>query len=134
MARVLSMATATSLSLPGRASHEIVSSVFGSRAVTLRRVEIPVPKPGDAPRGRHYHTDFEECIYVLAGQGATHCDSGALVVKEGDVILVPPGEPHATENTGDVPLVLLCFFPVNDIRAKTRDATAGVIGSEPTPR
>lgn len=126
MARVLSMDTATTLSLPGRASYEIVSAVHGSRAVTLRRVEIPVAKPGDANRGRHNHAGFEECIYVLSGRGTTHADSGDYPLKEGDVILIPPEEMHATQNTGDVPLVLLCFFPVGDIRAKTSEPAVAI--------
>src|SRR5437764_219277 len=72
MARVIAPDAAKRLGLPGRASYEIVSGAMGSKAVTLRRVEIPVPA-GDAPgRGRHRHGDFEECIYVLSGEGTTY--------------------------------------------------------------
>jgi len=124
MARVLSLATATALSLPGRASHEIVSAQHGAQSVTLRRVEIPVARAGEASRGRHRHADLEECIYVLSGRGTTYCDSGALAVMEGDTILMPAGELHATQNTGDVPLVILCFFPVADIRGRTDEPRA----------
>ena len=48
MARVIAPGAAKRLGLPGRASYEIVSGAMGSKAVTLRRVEIPVPT-GDAP-------------------------------------------------------------------------------------
>ena len=112
MARVLTPAQARNLGLPGRKSIEIVSGETGSRAVTLRLVEIPVPGPGDEPRGRHFHADTEECIYVMSGAGCTESESGDHRLGAGDAILIPPGEPHVTRNTGGEPLVLLCFFPV----------------------
>ena len=40
-------------------------------------------------------------------------------IKPGDIVLIPPGEKHMTRNTGSVPLVLLCFFPVPDVSART---------------
>jgi quercetin dioxygenase-like cupin family protein len=121
MARVLTQAQAKQMGLAGRRSLEIVSHEKGSQGVTLRLVEIPVPKPGDGLRGPHFHQGFEECIYVLSGQGTTHADSGEHPLKAGDTILIPPGEKHVTRNTGNEPLVLLCFFPVNDITKRTQE-------------
>ncbi|MBX9813038.1 MAG: cupin domain-containing protein [Burkholderiales bacterium] len=121
MAKVLTQAEAKSMGLPGRKSLEIVSGEKGSQAVTLRLVEIPVPKPGEAPRGPHYHQGFEECIFVLSGQGTTVADSGEYPLKVGDTILIPSGEKHVTRNTGTEPLVLLCFFPVADISKRTQE-------------
>jgi mannose-6-phosphate isomerase-like protein (cupin superfamily) len=121
MARVFKNDQGKQLVLPGRKSLEIVSREQGARAVTLRRVEIPVPRPGDAPRDWHQHHDFEECIYVLSGQGTTSADSGDFSLKPGDTILVPPGEKHVTRNTGKKPLKLLCFFPVADITKNTHE-------------
>ena len=112
MARVLTQGEAKNLGLPGRKSLEIVSGEKGSRAVTLRLVEIAVPQPGDKPRGRHFHSDTEECIYVLSGRGRTESDSGEHALKAGDTLLIPAGETHVTRNTGSEPLMLLCFFPV----------------------
>jgi quercetin dioxygenase-like cupin family protein len=112
MARVVRRGEAKALGLPGRKSLEIVSADTGSQAVTLRLVEIPVPAPGDEPRGRHFHTDTEECIYVMSGAGCTESESGKHPLAAGDTILIPAGEPHVTHNTGGEPLVLLCFFPV----------------------
>ena len=124
MARVVTPAEAKSLGLPGRKSLEIVSHEKGSQAVTLRLVEIPPVKPGETPRGPHFHQGFEECIYVLAGQGTTQADSGEYPLRTGDTILIPPGEKHVTRNTGTETLVLLCFFPVNDISQRTRESGA----------
>ena len=116
MARVIRPEEARDLNLPGRRSREIVSATVGAEAVTLRLVEIPVPRPGDKPREPHRHSDFEECMYVLSGEGMSECESGARPVKAGDTILVPPGELHVTRNTGSSPLRLLCFFPTADCR------------------
>jgi len=124
MAKVLTQAEAKSMGLPGRKSLEIVSGEKGSQAVTLRLVEIPVPKPGDVQRGRHFHNGFEECIYVMSGSGHTEADSGNYPLKAGDTILIPSGEKHATRNTGTEPLVLLCFFPVADISKRTEEQKA----------
>jgi len=112
MARVLTQGQAKNLGLTGRKSLEIVSGEKGSRAVTLRLVEIAVPQPDDKPRGRHFHSDTEECIYVLSGRGRTESDSGEHALMPGDTLLIPAGETHVTRNTGGEPLVLLCFFPV----------------------
>jgi quercetin dioxygenase-like cupin family protein len=124
MAKVLTQAQAKSMGLPGRKSLEIVSGEKGSNAVTLRLVEIPVPQAGDRPRGPHRHDGFEECIYVLSGQGRTESDSGKYPLKAGDTILIPSGEMHMTHNTGAEPLVLLCFFPVPDITKRTQEKKA----------
>ncbi len=121
MARVCTQAEAKRLGLPGRTALELVSGEKGARAVTLRMVEIPVPAPGETPRGPHHHSDFEECIYVLSGRGTTHADSGTYELRAGDALLVPPGEKHVTRNTGTEPLLLLCFFPVADISGGTRE-------------
>src|SRR5579864_6489516 len=124
MARVFTQAEAKQLGLPGRKALEIVSGEKGAQGVTLRLVEIPVPQPGENPRGAHQHTDFEECIYVLAGRGTTSADSGEYPLRPGDTILIPAGEKHVTRNTGAEPLVLLCFFPVADITRNTHEPGA----------
>lgn len=111
MIRVIRPHEARDLNLPGRKSLEIVSAENGAAAVTLRLVEIPVTDQGEVPREPHRHAAFEECMYVLSGQGATRTSSGETEVAAGDTILVPPGELHVTRNTGSTPLRMLCFFP-----------------------
>lgn len=111
MVRIIRSGDAKELDLPGRRSREIVSAETGSAAVTLRLVEIPVTQPHELPREPHRHGGFEECMYVLSGQGTTHTENGDYPVEAGDTILVPPGELHVTRNTGNTPLRMLCFFP-----------------------
>lgn len=120
MARRLTQCDGKRLGLPGRAAIEMVSGEIGSR-ITFRIVEIPVPQAGESLRGPHLHHGYEECIYVLKGEGRTLSDSGDLCVKAGDVVLIPPEEKHVTRNTGKEPLVLLCFFPTPDITATTEN-------------
>ncbi|HVY58561.1 MAG TPA: cupin domain-containing protein [Xanthobacteraceae bacterium] len=121
MARVVTPEQAERLGLPGRMSLEIVSGRQGARNASLRLVEIPVPRPGERLRGPHVHREFEECIYVLSGEGKTLTESGPHPLKAGDTILIPAGEPHVTRNTGTVPLLLLCFFPASDVTKGTED-------------
>jgi quercetin dioxygenase-like cupin family protein len=121
MARLFKQGEAKELGLPGRKAMEIVSGERGARAVTLRLVEIPVAKPGEALRAAHQHSEFEECIYTLSGRGTTFADSGEYEMRPGDTLLMPPGEKHVTRNVGSEPLVLLCFFPVADIAGATQE-------------
>jgi uncharacterized cupin superfamily protein len=121
MARLFKRGEAKELGLPGRKAMEIVSGEHGARGVTLRLVEIPVVRPGDAPRAAHLHSAFEECIYTLSGRGTTFADSGEYEMRPGDTLLMPPGEKHVTRNTGRESLVLLCFFPVADITVATKE-------------
>jgi mannose-6-phosphate isomerase-like protein (cupin superfamily) len=128
MARLFTQASAKQLELPGRKALEIVSGERGAQGVTLRLAEIPVAWPGEAPRAPHHHSDFEECMYVLSGQGTTFAESGEYPLQPGDTLLMPPGEKHVTRNTGNEPLLLLCFFPVADIAAGTQEP--GVSGGK----
>lgn len=121
MAQLFKHSEATQLGLPGRKALEIVSGERGARGLTLRLVEIPVVQPGDTLRAPHHHSNFEECIYTLSGQGTTIAEGGEFHLKPGDTLLIPAGEKHVTRNTGSEPLVLLCFFPVPDITAATQE-------------
>ncbi len=115
MVRVIRAGEARDLHLPGRKSVEIVSATSGAKTLSLRLVEIPVPRPGDISRTMHRHDGFEECIYVLSGEGIAQSESGESPVAAGDTIVVPAGELHVTLNTGDSPLRLLCFFPTGSV-------------------
>ncbi|MGA3103396.1 MAG: cupin domain-containing protein [Terriglobales bacterium] len=121
MARVFTLAEGKQLGLPGRNSIELLSAEKGTHSVTLRLVEIPIAEAQSAKRAPHSHSTFEECIFVLSGQGITHADSGEYALKAGDTIWIPAGEKHYTRNSGNVPLRLLCFFPVGDVSSSTSE-------------
>jgi mannose-6-phosphate isomerase-like protein (cupin superfamily) len=121
MARVFRQSEARRMGLPGRSALDLVSSSTGAASLTLRLVEIPAAEPGSSPRGMHQHEACEECIFVLAGTGRMSASGLEQDVSAGDTILVPPGEPHMTRNTGTTPLLLLCFFPIPDITASMKE-------------
>jgi mannose-6-phosphate isomerase-like protein (cupin superfamily) len=121
MARVITPEQAKVLGLPGRNAFELLSGDMGAVNASVRLAEIPVPREGEEPRGPHVHHGFEECIYVLAGEGRLLTAHGAHPVRQGDMLLIPSGEPHVTRNTGSVPLRLLCFFPTPNVGKATED-------------
>jgi mannose-6-phosphate isomerase-like protein (cupin superfamily) len=121
MARVIPPDQAKRLGLPGRVSYEIVSGQMGASNASVRLVEIAVQREGETPRGPHVHHGFEECIYVLSGEGRFLTASGAHPIRQGDTVLVPSDEPHVTRNTGAVPLMLVCFFPTPDVANSTEE-------------
>jgi mannose-6-phosphate isomerase-like protein (cupin superfamily) len=123
MAQVFRESESPKLTLPGRSAIDLVSGPKGSKAVSLRLVEVPVQKPGDKLRGPHVHNYFEECMYVVSGEGITYTDNGTYPIKPGEAILVAAGERHVTRNTGSVPLVLLCFFPAPEMMVGTEDVS-----------
>lgn len=121
MVKVIALSEAQAMNLPGRHSREVLSAANGARSATVRIVEIAPEVTGARQRGPHVHRDFEECIHILCGDGMTRTDAEEFSVTAGDTVLVPAGERHATYNTGRGPLMLLCFFPVADIRPGTQE-------------
>lgn len=109
------------LSLPGRSAAELASAAEGGFGVTVRRVSIPPEGPHAPARGMHRHDDCEEVILILTGTGEFLTPAGATPVGPGDVVVVSPGEPHRTRNTGPGDLISLCFFPVGDLARVTTE-------------
>jgi mannose-6-phosphate isomerase-like protein (cupin superfamily) len=97
------------LTLPGRTASELISAAAGGYDVTFRRVVIP---PGGPDRSQHVHPDCTEIMLVMAGDGEFASGDEIWPARTGDVIVVSPGQPHRTRNTGSGDLVLCCFFPV----------------------
>ncbi|MBV9451662.1 MAG: cupin domain-containing protein [Streptosporangiaceae bacterium] len=103
------------LPLPGRTATELVSAAEGGHDVTVRRVVIPPERPSVTPRGPHVHPDCTEVMLVLAGSGEFTAGDRSWPAGPGDVIVVSPGQPHRTRNTGPDDLVLCCVFPVPEL-------------------
>lgn len=57
----------------------------------------------------HNHPRSEELDYVVGGSGLAQGLDGAVVARfrQGDLLLVPPGEMHRIYNDGDGPLTVL---------------------------
>jgi mannose-6-phosphate isomerase-like protein (cupin superfamily) len=83
----------------------------GSRHVD-HRISTYQPK---AYVAAHTHRIQEQVYHVLAGQGLVEIAGKRQVVREHDVIFIPPGIEHALYNTGLVPLTFIVVTtPVSD--------------------
>jgi quercetin dioxygenase-like cupin family protein len=88
---------------------------------SVRVVRVP---PG--PRTPHRHPHSCEVVYVADGQGRVWEADGVQQVVAGDLVMIPPGVPHATVCTGRSDLVLVCFFPHPDL-ARNLEELAGPV-------
>jgi len=79
-------------------------AVHGNRAQSL--AEALVPPGGGTVLHRHHLT--EELYHVTAGHGVMTLGERRFLIQTGDTVAIAPGTPHRLENTGDVPLVVLC--------------------------
>ena len=78
----------------------------GSPARNQSLAEATVP-PGGATIA-HYHRTSEELYLVTAGRGRLQVGDEERDLEPGDCALIPPGETHRLENTGDTDLVVIC--------------------------
>jgi mannose-6-phosphate isomerase-like protein (cupin superfamily) len=100
---------------PDKATHDIGTARFTSLATPSRgstetavwQVEIE----GDAPAVPHSLTR-EEVFVVLEGTAAVRIGDAAGIANQGDAIVVPAFTEFELSNGADVPLRLLCCFPV----------------------
>jgi mannose-6-phosphate isomerase-like protein (cupin superfamily) len=72
------------------------------------------------PLAQHTHADFDEVLYVVAGEGAIRMSGESVTIGPGAMIAIPRGTQHAIERRGRNPLILLstlagapCTTPVN---------------------
>jgi len=59
--------------------------------------------------GKHVDT-LEETQYFVSGHGVLIRDSGAVPVKQGDLVVLKVGEAHDLHNTGSEDLRVIGFF------------------------
>lgn len=84
---------------PGSFSAELQGRDHGRPGVSLILVEAA---PGDGPE-LHSHP-YAEIIIVQEGEVTFSDGRRSREVGPGNVVIIPPGEPHAFRNTGDGPL------------------------------
>jgi mannose-6-phosphate isomerase-like protein (cupin superfamily) len=56
----------------------------------------------------HRHQLTEEIYHITGGTGMMTLGGECFAVAAGDTICIAPGTPHCIENTGKVPLKILC--------------------------
>ena len=69
------------------------------RAIGCAHLEVP---PGKTAFPFHFHSNFEEAIYILEGTGAMRIGADTVDVHAGDYVAFPagPATAHALTNTG----------------------------------
>ena len=85
----------------------LITKKDGANNFTMRRFEI---QPG-GKIGLHDHPEEHE-IFILQGTGEVFDSKGVTVrINPGDIVYVPPNEPHGYSNDGDEPLAFICVIP-----------------------
>ena len=56
----------------------------------------------------HRHHETEELYHVTRGKGQMTLGTKAFAIETGDSVRIPRGTRHCVENTGNVPLHVLC--------------------------
>jgi quercetin dioxygenase-like cupin family protein len=79
----------------------------------------------------HLHPSMEETFTVVSGQPEFRVDGRTFTAAPGDIVVVPPGVPHAAWNAGADPVVV-----VIDMRPplRWREFTVRLFAQEEDPR
>lgn len=96
-------------------------SVFSGDGATLAFTTLD---PGHTARP-HSHP-HEQIVYLLAGEALFVVGDEEVVLKAGDMLVVPPGVEHWAETIGEVPVLDLSIFSPrrDEYAAEEREATA----------
>ncbi|MGH8617441.1 MAG: cupin domain-containing protein [Burkholderiales bacterium] len=78
--------------------------VHGNRAQSLAEATVA---PGGVT-ALHRHGATEEIYHFTAGAGVMTLGADRFAVQAGDTVCIAPGTPHRVENTGAVPMKILC--------------------------
>jgi len=99
--------------ITGRETRDLISGkTVGSKGISLRIADV---LPGALCTPGHVHTECEEVIFILSGQGEIKIGEEPFPMKIGDAILLPTGVPHLIRNTGKEVMRMACSFSSNDI-------------------
>ena len=78
----------------------------------------------------HVHTGKTEAWLIVRGSGQARVGDVLVAVKEGDVVVTPPGREHDLRNTGPGPLVFAnIVLPTGDAPITTRGSLALTTGA-----
>lgn len=84
----------------------LASKTDGAPTFAMRRFKI---EPGGTiPLHDH---PWEHEIFILSGRGVAYNDKERTEIGPGDVLFIPPEEPHGYDNTGDGELTFICMIP-----------------------
>jgi len=78
---------------------ESVLACNGLETVRLLQLRDPIAE--------HTHSNMDEVLYVVAGDGAIRLGTNPANVSAGSLVVVPHGTPHAMDRRGKNPLIVL---------------------------
>nr|HEX4318671.1 cupin domain-containing protein [Kofleriaceae bacterium] len=80
----------------------------GGRSLGCSYLEVPV---GKTAFPYHFHSNFEEGVYILEGSGTLRMGTETVELRAGDYVAFPagPAAAHQVVNTGPVPLKYLAM-------------------------
>lgn len=94
--------------LPGRAMRWLADErTLGAEGLSVCVIRVP---PGSTVNPAHAHTDGEEFIYLLSGNGEVLVDGKVGEVTTGSGVLFPRHAVHMLRNSGDEEMKVICFF------------------------
>jgi mannose-6-phosphate isomerase-like protein (cupin superfamily) len=79
-----------------------------SSAVVRQSLAEAIVEPGQTT-AQHCHHQSEELYHITQGKGLMWLGAETFTVAAGDSIVIAPGTAHAIQNTGNVPLKILCM-------------------------
>ncbi len=78
----------------------------------------------------HSHSEAEEIIFVISGEGIVYIDDEKANLKTGTVIFIPPNVEHRFVNTGDEPLWITWTLSPPGFEKQIRKIADGSAGME----
>jgi uncharacterized cupin superfamily protein len=106
--RLISSSAVEEIILPGRKMKRLVTAKsLGAETMSLGVIQV---SPGETVRPCHAHTEEEEIIYIVRGQGEAWVDGEIAAFAPGDAILFPRKSKHMIRNTGREPLEVIFIF------------------------
>ena len=88
--------------------------VAGGKQLGCSWFEVP---PGKQAFPHHFHSGFEEAIFILEGKGLARNGDKQFEVGPGDYLAYPPGPDaaHSLKNAGNEPLRYLAFSTIQSL-------------------
>ena len=110
--KIVSQANTPAAELPGRKLQWIADCrTMGSEQLSIAIMTCPARS---VVRPMHSHTDVEEIILILAGEGEAWVDGETGRFKKGDAVLFPANSRHQVRNTGESDLITASIFASSD--------------------
>jgi quercetin dioxygenase-like cupin family protein len=94
---------------PGVTMRVVAGAEEGAPTFVMRTFEI------ESGCATYYHTHpWEHEMFVVKGEGILKSGNTERPLKEGDAVMVLPGEKHGVFNTGKGLLIIICVVPLID--------------------